>query len=176
MLLDEELIASHLPTTVDSFDPVPAGDYTAVIIQAEVRPTKDGGGEYIKLRFDITGPSHQGRVVFANLNTKNASAKAAEIGRGQLKSVMLAIGLPSLRDTDQLIGGVVGIRLGVRPSRTDERSGLTYGASNEIRSYRSLSAAPETTFNVASPAKAATARERISADNGKASPPWARKV
>ena len=49
------------------FEPVPAGWYTATIANAELRDTKAGTGKYISVRFDITGPEHQGRVVFTNL-------------------------------------------------------------------------------------------------------------
>jgi hypothetical protein len=55
--------------------------------------------------YDITGPSHQGRVVFGNLNIKNANPKAEEIGRQQLGDIMRAIGLAKVTDTDQFIGG-----------------------------------------------------------------------
>jgi hypothetical protein len=53
-----------------NYDPLPAGWYSATIAGAELKPTKDGSGQYIKVRYDITGPSHQGRVVFGNVNIR----------------------------------------------------------------------------------------------------------
>jgi hypothetical protein len=48
------------------------------------------------------------------LNIKNANPKAEEIGRQQLGDIMRAIGLAKVTDTDQLIGGQIGIKLEVK--------------------------------------------------------------
>lgn len=166
--LDFAIEASDLPQTTSLYDPIPEGNYGATITQAELRPTNDGSGQYIKLRLDVTGPSHQGRVIFSNINIRNASPKAEEIGRQQLGDIMRALGLAKVSDTDQLIGGNVNIKVAIRPARTDERTGRTYDASNEVKGYRSIngSAAP-----AAKPAPSAPAAQT----NGKAAPPWSKK-
>ena len=46
-----------------NYEPLPAGWYTAVIHQAELKETAAGDGQYIKVRYDIVGPTHEGRVV-----------------------------------------------------------------------------------------------------------------
>ena len=160
--LTESFDVNELPVgNTGSFEPLPAGWYTATISQSELKATKANNGQYIKLRYDITGPTHQGRVVFGNLNIKNASAKAEEIGRQQLGEIMRAIGLAKVTDTDQLIGGQIGIKLEVKQD-------AQYGASNEVKGFKSLSgsAAPSAAF-------AAPAAAPINA--GKAAPPWAKK-
>ena len=165
--------ANELPQgTGGNFEPLPEGNYNASITQAELKNTNDGGGQYIKLRLDITGPSHQGRVIFSNLNIKNASAKAEEIGRQQLGDIMRAVGLAKVTDTDQLIGGNVNIKLTIRAARTDEKTGKTYEASNEVKGYRAINggAAPAA-FKAAAPA-AAPAAASAPAKPAKASPPW----
>ena len=162
--LTESFDVNQLPQGTSSFDPLPAGWYTANITQAELKATNDGNGQYIKLRYDITGPSHQGRVVFGNLNIKNASAKAEEIGRQQLGEVMRAIGLSRVTDTDQLIGGSLGIKLDIRAARTDDKTGKTYDAANEVRGFRSI--------NGSAPAAPAPAPAGAPA---KAAPPWTKK-
>lgn len=121
-----------------NYDPLPPGWYTANITQAELKSTVVGDGQYIKLRYDITGPTHAGRVVFGNLNIKNASAKAEEIGRQQLGEVMRAIGLARVQDTDQLIGATIQVKLDVRPARTDEKTGKTYEASNDVKGFKAI--------------------------------------
>jgi hypothetical protein len=159
--LTETFDVNELPVgNANNFEPLPAGWYTATISQAELKATKANNGQYIKLRFDITGPSHQGRVVFGNLNIKNANPKAEEIGRQQLGEIMRAIGLAKVADTDQLIGGQISIKL-------DIKQDAQYGASNEVRGFKSVSGsvAPSVTAAPAS-APAATA---------KAAPPWAKK-
>ena len=162
--LNEEFNVNELPQGTGNFEPLPAGWYTATITQSELKATKAGNGQYIKLRYDITGPSHQGRVVFGNLNIKNASPKAEEIGRQQLGDIMRAIGLAKVTDTDQLIGGQIAIKLEVKED-------AQYGASNEVKGFKSVSgsvapAAASIPANTAAPAPAAPA---------KAAPPWAKK-
>ena len=159
--LTETFDVNELPQgKAGNFEPLPAGWYTSTITQAEVKKTKAGNGEYIKVRFDITGPTHQGRVVFGNLNIKNANPKAEEIGRQQLGEIMRAIGLAKVADTDQLIGGQISIKL-------DIKQDAQYGASNEVRGFKSVSGsvAPSVT---AAPASAPAAA-------AKAAPPWAKK-
>ena len=171
--LGQTFDANELPQgTGGNFEPLPEGNYNATITQAELKNTNDGGGQYIKLRLDITGPSHQGRVIFSNLNIKNASAKAEEIGRQQLGDIMRAVGLPKVTDTDQLIGGNVNIKLTIRAARTDEKTGKTYEASNEVKGYRAINggAAPAP-FKSAAPAAAPAAASAPA----KASPPWVKK-
>lgn len=120
------------------FTPLPAGWYTATVANAELKATKAGTGEYISVRFDITGPTHEGRVVFANLNIRNPNPKAEEIGRQQLDQLMRSTGLASVQDTDQLIGGSCSIKLTVKH---DEQ----YGDGNEVKGYKAIegSSAPK---------------------------------
>ena len=168
--LGQTFDANELPQgTGGNFEPLPEGNYNATITQAELKDTNDKTGQYIKLRLDITGPSHQGRVIFSNLNIKNASAKAEEIGRQQLGDIMRAVGLAKVTDTDQLIGGNVNIKLTIRAARTDEKTGKTYEASNEVKGYRAINggAAPAA-FKAAAPAAAPAAASAPA----KASPPW----
>ncbi len=169
--LGQTFDANELPQgNGGNFEPLPEGNYNASITQAELKNTNDGGGQYIKLRLDITGPSHQGRVIFSNLNIKNASAKAEEIGRQQLGDIMRAIGLAKVTDTDQLIGGNLNIKLAIRAARTDEKTGKTYEASNEVKAYRAINGGAAPTFQASAPASAPAA-----AAPAKAAPPWAKK-
>ncbi len=49
---------------------------------------------------------------------------------------MRALGLAKLADTDQLIGGNLSIKLDVREARTDEATGKTYEASNDVKGFK----------------------------------------
>jgi len=156
--LDEEFSVDTLPVGNNSFEPLPEGWYNATIVNAEVKETKAGDGKYIACKYTITGPSHQGRVVFGNLNIKNASTKAEEIGHQQLGDIMRAIGLAKVSDTDQLIGGNLGIKLVVK---TGDYAG------NEIKGFRALSGVQPTAVDKLFKVSSTTDR--------KASPPWAKK-
>jgi hypothetical protein len=159
MLLDESFDLDSLPTSQPSFEPIPAGWYIASIILAEIQPTKSGG-KMIALRYEIIGPTHAGRIVFNNLNIKNANPKAEEIGRQQLGDIMRAIGLSRLSDTDDFIGGKLIIKLQITQSEQ-------YGNRNEIRGWKAIegSAIPRPAMPTSAPAQATSA----------SSPPWAKK-
>lgn len=147
------------------FKPLPAGWYNATINKAELKPTNDGTGQKIAIRFDITGPTHQGRVVFGNVNIRNKSEKAEEIGRAQLGDIMRSIGLKQVSDTDQLVGGSLQIKLHVK---TDEQ----YGTRNEVKGFKaagdSLPASAVPTF--AKPAESGAPQKTAGS-----APPWAKK-
>lgn len=150
--LDQEFDASTVEISNGQYDPLPAGWYTAKITDADLKTTKAGNGQYIAVRYDVTGPTHQGRVVWGNLNIKNPNPKAEEIGRQQLAELMAAIGLAKVRDTDELIGGELSIKLKVRQSEQ-------YGDSNDVQGYRSISgsAAPQPMASAAPAAAAPSA-------------------
>ena len=158
--LDQTYHADNLPKG-NSYDAIPAGWYVATIAKAEVKPTNAGTGNYIAVRYDITGPTHQGRVVFGNLNIKNPNPKAEEIGRQQLGEIMRAIGLTQVTDTDQLIGGRLEIKLTIKK---DEQ----YGDGNDIKGFKSINGSTAS-MNVSS---TTTAQQAAST---KATPPWGKK-
>ena len=169
-----DISLSDLPeSTGGAYDPLPAGWYTAMIAGADLQATKDGSGQYIKIKYSITGPSHQGRIVFGNLNIKNRSPKAEEIGRMELGNLMRAIGLSRVSDTDQLIGGQLSIKLDIRPARTDESTGKTYEAQNEVKGYKAASS----NHSQASVPEFGSSNQQVKtqAQSSASSPPWAKK-
>jgi len=134
-LLNESFSLDALPTgNTGSYDPLPAGFYSATIANAELKTPKSGG-QYLNVRYDITGPSHAGRVVFGMVNLTNPNQRAEEIGRQQLGELMRAIGLDTLKDSDQLIGGRLKIKLTVEESEQ-------YGTQNRVGGYRADDSAP----------------------------------
>jgi hypothetical protein len=154
--LDQTYVADDLPKSDRNFEPLPAGWYAATISEADIKKTKAGTGSYIKMRLDVTGPSHQGRVLFSNINLRNPNPKAEEIGAQQLGELMRAVGLPRLEDTDQLVGRAVSVKVTVKESEQ-------YGTQNEVKAYKSASgaaAAPTTTTATSAAAK---------------TPPWGKK-
>ena len=143
------------------FAPIPAGWYTASISGADARDTKKGTGKYIAVRFDIIGPEYQGRVVWCNLNTRNPNQQAEEIGRRQLGTIMRAIGLAKLEDSDQLLGGTLQIKVTVINDKN-------YGPGNEVKGFKAANgSAPPAVSEPEPTATASTATP--------ASPPWAAK-
>jgi hypothetical protein len=160
--LDNPISVSELPES-RSYDLLPEGWYNATITSADLKPTKAGDGQYISMAYDITGPTHQGRKVFGNVTVRNSNPKAEEIGRQQLGDIMRAVGLATVRDTDELIGGQLSIKVSVR---RDEQ----WGDKNDVKGYRAVtgSAAPVPPY-LQEKAPAATQA------TAKAAPPWAKR-
>lgn len=129
-ILNQTFSASQLPAS-SSFDPLPPGWYEATITESSVNTTKAGTGQYIKIKYEITGPTHQGRTVYGNINISNPSAKAEEIGHQQLGELLRAANIDVLSDTDQLIGVNAQIKLKIRKSEE-------FGDSNEVQGFKAI--------------------------------------
>ena len=143
----------------DQYDVLPDGWYFSRITSAEVKDTKAGTGSYISIRYDITGPSHEGRVVWGNLNLSNPNPRAEQIGREQLAQLTAAIGLKSISDSDELIGGECQIKLKVKED--------DYGIKNEVKGFKAVSGSnPPSVATPPSAAPAAPAQD--------SKPPWAK--
>lgn len=166
--LGQTFSAQELPQDQGSFDPIPAGWYTATIAGAELRQTKAGTGEYIAVQYNVTGPTHEGRVVFGNLNIRNPNPKAEEIGLRQLGDIMRCIGLASVQDTDQLIGGTLQIKVSIKTDPTGQ-----YEPSNEVKGFKTAgNAAPQ----AQAPAQQQAVQQQQAAPQQQApasnTPPW----
>ena len=142
----------------DNFEPIPAGWYNARITEAEVKSTKAGTGSYIKVRYDITGPTHQGRVIYGNINLSNPNQQAEQIGIQQLGSLARAIGLEVISDSDQLINRDVQIKLSIKKDTSGQ-----YNDSNDVKGFKAVDGVMPTMPTASTP-------------TGKtATPPWAGK-
>lgn len=156
-LLNQTFNATDLPQGSDGdFQPLPAGWYSVTVNDAEIRTTKAGNGQYIAVRYDVTGPTHEGRVVFGNINISNPNPKAEEIGHQQLGQLMRAIGLTQVSDTDQLIGGSLEIKLKVTKSEQ-------YGDGNDVSGFKAISGSSAPMQQPSAPASQSAPTQR---------PPW----
>lgn len=159
-LLGQTFNAEQMPEGDNNFEPIPAGWYEASINEVSLNTTKAGTGQYLKIRYDIIGPSHQGRVVFQNLNIRNPNSKAEQIGLQQFGDLMRAIGLKQVTDTDQLVGGNLKIKVKIRPAADG------YDASNDVGSYAAISGAK--------PPTPVANQFDVPSDSGATAPPWAK--
>lgn len=137
--LEHTINIEDLPESSGDYELLPAGWYHCFISGAELKNTKNGTGQFIAIKYSVTGPTHQGRVVFGNINIRNQSTKAEEIGRAQLGEIMRAIGINSLANTDELIGANLSVKVAIREARTDDATGKTYEAQNEVKGFKSVS-------------------------------------
>ncbi len=154
--------ANDLPKS--DFEPIPAKTYEAVIHSASVANVKNNG-QQLKIRLDITGPDHQGRVVFDNVTLKNQNVQAVEIGKKRLGEYIRAAGVQRLTDTDQLVGAPVRVRIGIEKNEE-------YGDRNKVNGVAPLEGAnpmPSGLGNVAQTAP------KVETKPAGAKPTWAGK-
>lgn len=136
------------------FEPIPAGWYDAKITASEIKPTKDGSGKRLNLTFEIIGGDYNNRKVFEGLNIQNTSDKAQQIAQEQLSAICHSISVIQLKNTDQLHGKPMRIKVKVRPE--DKVGG--YEARNEISGYEPLGGKNGGGTGAAAPQRAAAAQ------------------
>jgi hypothetical protein len=84
------------------YDPLPKGEYMAIVTESQMKITKAGTGEYLALSMQIIEGKHSGRKIWENLNLHNPNEVAETIARANLKAISEACGFAELDDTDQL--------------------------------------------------------------------------
>ena len=95
-------VTSYEPQIKSSFEPLPPGDYQAIISDSAIKATKAGTGEYIELTMQITDGQYSGRRIWERLNVSNPNKTAEEIARSQLNAIRGALGIAKLESTEQL--------------------------------------------------------------------------
>tara|TARA_B110000902_G_scaffold234155_1_gene278514 strand:+ start:11 stop:382 length:372 start_codon:yes stop_codon:yes gene_type:complete len=116
----------------NNFEPIPAGWYEVSISSTQLKQTKTGTGEFIALHYNVLGPAYKGRVIFGKLNIRNPNPKTQDIGIQQLGELMRAIGLASVEDTDQLIGGHLEVKVHI----SEASGGCDF--SNYVSGFRAI--------------------------------------
>ena len=111
------------------FEVIPPGKYPVLIEKAEVKQTKAGNGHYIKLTLSVIDGQCKNRKVFDNINIDNPNRQCVEIGLRQLAALGLALGIPHIGDTAQLLNLCCIAHVKVKAEQ------------NEVRTYSPLTPA-----------------------------------
>lgn len=135
-----------------AYDPIPAGWYTAMITESEMKPTKNGQGQYLQLSFQIIDGEHNGRILWDRLNLVNNSQPAVEISQRTLSAICHAVNELNVADSAQLHNKPMQVKVKVKPADGQ------YEASNEITGYKpsGQSSAPAPAATPAQPAASNT--------------------
>lgn len=158
------MVNPDLPPAED-FAPLPSGEYPAIITDSEMKPTKNRNGQYLELTYQVTDGPLKGRLVWERLNLDNPSAKAVEIAQRSLNSLIAALGLTQVQDSQQLHNRPLVIRVEFVKADGVKRTSDT----NEVKAHKKLEGATsvqsQPAANQAAPAQPAAP----------AAPPWAQK-
>ena len=151
------------PTT--PYELLPAGKYSAQIVESEMRVTRNGLGQFLWLMLDILDGPFKGRKIFDQLNLVNPNPTTVEIAQRTLSAICHATGKMHVSDSEELHLIAMTIQVKIRPPKNG------YGESNVIaylppergaapaRAAKPAAtpAAPQTTQAAAAPAKMASA-------------------
>lgn len=151
--------SQHEP--LGSMDPVPAGWYTVIITDSEMRPTKAGDGEYLQLTMQVVEGEYQGRLIWDRLNLVNPNQTAVELAQRALASICRAVGVMTPTDSSELHDRPFEVKVSVRPAKDG------FDASNDVKGYREVGTVG--TLPPAAPARAPAASKA-------AVPPWKRSA
>lgn len=123
---------------------IPAGEYIAAITASEAKPTTAGDGSYLALEFTVLDGDYKDRKLFTNLNIGNKNPVAVEIAYRALSSICHAVGIIQVADSAQLHNRPLAIVVKVRAAQTaaESQDGKPHDASNEIKNYKAINAAP----------------------------------
>lgn len=173
---------ANLGTTFDAtavdptstYEVLPPGKYPVQIVGSEMRPTRDGQGQYLWLELDVLEGTHMGRRLFDRLNLVNANPQTVEIAQRTLSAICHATGRMQVQDSEELHLIPMLAEVTVQPPKNG------YAESNRIR-YRPLerTGAPATQSPTARPAQPAQPRAPqpqapASPAAGFANAPWKR--
>lgn len=128
--------ASVIEPTAD-FEAIPKGDYKAMVIDSEWKPTKAGTGRYLQLTHEILDGEFKGRRLWDRLNLDNPSDTAVKIAQATLSSLCRAVNVMRPKDSSELHGKPCIIKVIV-----EERNDKPGVFKNEIKNYEAIGAAP----------------------------------
>jgi hypothetical protein len=122
-----------------TFDIIPDGEYLAMMIDSEEKPTKSGDGKYLQLTWEIVDGEHKGRRLWDRLNVDNKNDTAVKIAMGTLSAICRAVGVMKPKDSSELHEKPCLIKV-----ITEERSDKPGVKKNEIKGYAAKNGKTET--------------------------------
>jgi hypothetical protein len=131
--------ATNVPPDMGIGDPVPAGWYDVAVDETEIKPTSDTLGTRLAVRFTILDGQYAGRKIFTGFNIRNANPVAQEISFKQLSALAHAVGVLNVKDTQQLHGIPLKVRVKIKPAKDG------YEPQNEITMYKNANESTDST-------------------------------
>jgi hypothetical protein len=143
--------------TQTDFAPLPSGEYLAQIIESDMKPTKNNGGEYLELVYAVVDGEFKNRKVWARLNLINGNDQTVEIANRQMASIREATGVANPQDSQELHYKPHLIRVELIPAGTKQKNGyVTTKDGNEVKAWRKAEGAVQAGTPARAAAPAAT--------------------
>ena len=126
--------AANVEPAVD-FEPIPTGNYLAVITASEMKPTKTGNGTFLELTFQVIEGQYKNRMLWSRLNLDNPNAQAVQIAQAELSAICRAVGVTTPKDSIELHN--LPLLVTVKVKKREDTGDLV----NEIKAYAKKEAA-----------------------------------
>jgi hypothetical protein len=115
---------------------VPAGKYLCRVEDTERKDTKNGDAQYLQITHVITDGEYKGRKIFDRLNLWTAQGgqwvrrtdQAGTIAGEAMADLLLAVGIGTIRNHEELRGKSLVVKVKVRKSEE-------HGDSNDVQKY-----------------------------------------
>jgi hypothetical protein len=118
------------------FEPFPAGDYTAEIIDAVISQPRSGDGHMLSLTWKISDGDYEGRQIWQRLCYQHSNPMTQDIARRFLKDLCTALDInQQITDPEVFKFKPVQVRVGI------ESGNGQYDDQNRIKRVHSLSSA-----------------------------------
>lgn len=118
-------------TPAASPEALDTGWYPSNIIMTEMKPTKNGQGNYLECTFRLSSGPATGRTFKSRLNLQNQNQQAVDIAYAELSAICHAVGKLRVAQSTELHGGALEIYLKKLP-RDDKPELMT----NDVAGYR----------------------------------------
>jgi hypothetical protein len=161
-----------------NYTPIPAGDYTAEIVEATITQPKNGDGHMLSLIWRVVEGDYEGRPIFQQLCYQHSKAQTQDIARRTLKDICDALDInQQISDPEIFKFKPARVRVGVEIDKYGQ-----YDDKNKIKRVKPLTEADnETQETKPSPAQAAPVTPKAAAKpapkaagNGPSAAPWKR--
>jgi hypothetical protein len=122
-----------------TFQPLPQGDYPAVITMTEWKASKNNpdGPKYLELSITVIDGEYKGRKLTDRLNLNHPNAMTQKIAKGTLAAILDSIGLVAINNTAEICNKPLIVFVKIKPEDAQ------YSASNEVKGYKAMaSSAP----------------------------------
>lgn len=139
--------ASQVPEQQE-FSALPEGKYVVIATASEMKPTKNGQGQFLQFTFEVLDGPMKGRKVWARLNLVNQNQTAVDIAQRELGAICRAVGIIKPNDSAELHNRPLLVTVAVE---IDERK----REGNVIKKYEAINPGGAAPVGNAAPAGAA---------------------
>lgn len=152
--------ASTVPEQ-ESFAALPEGQYVVIATGSEMKPTKNGLGQFLQIVFEVLDGQQKGRKLWARLNLVNGNQIAVDIANRELAAICRAVGVIKPNDSAELHNRPLLVTVAVE---VDDRK----REGNTIKKYEAVTAVGA----MPAPAQAAAAPWGAAAAAPAQAAPW----